>query len=199
MAPHPHLGYQNPVVGCDFPDPGLFYDDVSRRWIAYATNGNGKNIQAWWSEDFCCWHEHKEDVLPGPFPPWTGKPGFFWAPEVIRAPNGRPGYLLYTSANDSSTDKQCIGVAYSPQGPLGPFHFVSQGPIVSRGDTGGCIDPQPFEDPQDGGRRYLIYKNDTDKMYTKKCQVRALCYSRRLQRDIHAYAWADCSRCLRTP
>lgn len=53
----------------------------------------------------------------------------------------------------------CIATAYSPQSPLGPFHFVGQGPIVSQGYQGGTIDPQPFFDPP-SNKWYLIFKND---------------------------------------
>lgn len=139
MAPHPHLGWINPVINHDFADPGVFYDPVSNKWYAYGTNSNGKNIQCSYTTDFCSWTHHDQDVLPGPFPPWTGQPGFFWAPEVIPAPQGRPGYLMYTSCQDKSTGKQCIGVAYTQGGPLGPFSFISYGPIVSRGETGGTL------------------------------------------------------------
>lgn len=48
------------------------------------------------------------------------------------------------------------------QGPLGPYRFISHGPLVSHGETGGCIDPQPFVDPQTG-KRHLVFKNDADK------------------------------------
>lgn len=139
MAPHPHLGWINPVINHDFADPGVFYDKASNKWYAYGTNSNGKNIQCSYTSDFCSWTHHDQDMLPGPFPPWTGQPGFFWAPEVIPAPQGRPGYLMYTSCQDKSTGKQCIGVAYTQGGPLGPFSFISYGPIVSRGETGGSL------------------------------------------------------------
>lgn len=90
---------------------------------------------------------------------------------------------MYISCKNKATDKQCIGVAYtegvspsspstrpaflltplrSPQGPLGPYRFISHGPLVSHGETGGCIDPQPFVDPQTG-KRHLVFKNDADK------------------------------------
>lgn len=77
---------------------------------------------------------------------------------------------MYVSCQDRSTGKQCIGVAYTEGGPLGPYRFISFGPIVSRGETGGSLDPQPFADPV-SGKRYLVYKNDFDKMYTKGPQL----------------------------
>lgn len=91
---------------------------------------------------------------------------------MIRAPQGRPGHLMYVSCQDKSTQRQCIGVAYTEGGPLGPYKFISYGPIVSRGETGGSLDPQPFADPQQGGKRYLVYKNDVDGvMYTRGPQI----------------------------
>ncbi|KAE8209984.1 hypothetical protein CF327_g6088 [Tilletia walkeri] len=171
MPAHAHLGWVNPVIGHDFPDPGVRYDPVSKAWYAFSTNGNGKNVQCSYTYDFCSWHHHDQDVLPGPLPPWTsGRPGFIWAPEVIQAPQNRGGWLMYVTVQDRKTDKQAVAVAYASGGPLGPYHFVSNGPIVSRGETGGCIDPQPFEDPN-SNKRYLVYKNDQDHMYTEKCQV----------------------------
>lgn len=170
MPAHPHLGWVNPVIGHDSADPGVFYDKVSHKYYCFTTNSNGKNIQCSYSDDMMSWTHHDQDCLPGPFPPWTGQPGFFWAPEVIEAPQNRPGYLMYTSCQDKSTGKQCIGVAYTQGGPLGPYKFISHGPIVSRGETGGTIDPQPFVDPP-SGKRYLVYKNDLDKMYTKGNQL----------------------------
>lgn len=124
------LTYENPVVDRDFPDPGVFYDDASSEYFAYATNGNGLNIQCWTSRDFVEWHEHGE-VLPGPFPAWTGKPGFMWAPEVCKAPQGRPGYLMYVSCHDFTIKPEvmCIGVAYSDS-PRGPFRFIMDRPLL---------------------------------------------------------------------
>ncbi|SPO34580.1 related to Endo-1,4-beta-xylanase [Pseudozyma flocculosa] len=161
MAPHPHLGYANPVVDHDFPDPGIFYDRQAGTWYAFSTNANGKNIQCSYSTDFCCWTHHDKDCLPESLPPWTsGAPGFLWAPEVVPAPQGRGGFLMYLTAQDTRFRKQCIGAAYSQHSPLGPYRWVSNGPIISR----------PFDDPV-SGRRFLVFKSDLDKMYTLQPQL----------------------------
>nr|ULM60717.1 putative glycosyl hydrolase family 43 protein [Thecaphora frezii] len=171
MPPHPHLGYANPVVDHDFPDPGVFYDRAAGTWYAFSTNGNGKNVQCSYSKDFCTWTHHDHDCLPGPLPPWTsGAPGFIWAPEVILAPQNRGGFLMYVTAQDARFRKQSIGVAYSDYSPLGPYRFISQAPIISRGKWGGTLDPQPFEDPV-SGKRFLVFKSDYDKMYTQQPQL----------------------------
>lgn len=117
----------------DFPDPGVFWDEDSRKYYAYSTNGNGKNVQCGFSEDFCTWHISEQDAIPGPYPQWTGKDGFkCWAPEVRKAPEGRPGYLMYFSTHDFNTGVMSIATAYSESSPLGPFGFVGVGPIVSQ-------------------------------------------------------------------
>ncbi|SJX64947.1 related to Endo-1,4-beta-xylanase [Sporisorium reilianum f. sp. reilianum] len=168
---HPHLGYVNPVTGHDFADPGVFYDRASQTWYAYATNGNGKNIQCSSTTDFCSWTHHEHDCLPGPLPPYqSGTPGFLWAPEVISAPQNRGGYLMYVSCQDAIHQKQCIGVAYSERDPKGPYRWITDRPLISRGETGGTLDPQPFEDPA-SGKRYLVYKTDWDRMYTAHPQL----------------------------
>ena len=159
------------MVGHDFPDPGVFYDARSSTWYAYSTNANGKNVQCSSTKDFCSWTHHPDEVLPGPLPQWTsGAGGFVWAPEVIEAPQNRGGYLMYVTVQDGRFRKQCIGAAYSRYSPLGPFAFVSDGWIVSRGETGGSLDPQPFEDPV-SRRRYLVFKSDWDRMYTQHPQL----------------------------
>lgn len=74
MPAHEHLGWVNPVIPHDFPDPGVYFDPESRRWYAFSTNSGGKTIQCSYTYDFCQWIHHDQDVLPPPFPPWTGQP-----------------------------------------------------------------------------------------------------------------------------
>ncbi|KAL9938212.1 hypothetical protein V8E36_002835 [Tilletia maclaganii] len=159
MPAHAHLGWVNPVIAHDFPDPGVRFDPR-----------NGKNVQCSYSYDFCTWHHHEQDVLPGPLPPWLDQPGFIWAPEIIQAPQNRGGWLMYVTVPNRAVDKQCIAVAYTSSGPLGPYHFITAGPLVDHPETGGCLDPQPFEDPI-SGKRFLVYKADEDHMHTRKNQV----------------------------
>lgn len=77
---------------------------------------------------------------------------------------------MYVSCQDAIFRKQCIGVAYSDRDPKGPYRWITDRPLISRGETGGTLDPQPFEDPA-SGKRYLVYKSDWDKMYTKHPQL----------------------------
>jgi beta-xylosidase len=117
----------------DFADPGIFWDEKSRKYFGYSTNANGKNVQVCSSPDFCSWEYHDQDAIPGQYPPWTGKDGFkCWAPEVRNAPEGRPGYIMYFSTHDFNTGVMSIATAYSGDSPLGPFGFVGNGPIVSQ-------------------------------------------------------------------
>ncbi|UZJ53176.1 hypothetical protein CBS101457_002496 [Exobasidium rhododendri] len=155
----------------DFADPGVFFDSDTHLYYGYSTNANGKNVQCCSSRDFCSWELSDQDALPGPYPPWSGKDGFkCWAPEVRRAPEGRPGYIMYFSTHDWNTDVMCIATAYSPKSPFGPFAFVGDGPIVSQGYQGGTIDPQPFNDPV-SKKNYLIFKNDGNHNQTAQTRI----------------------------
>jgi predicted NBD/HSP70 family sugar kinase/GH43 family beta-xylosidase len=134
--------FRNPVYSRDFPDP--FVLQVGGTYYAYATNGNGANVQTATSKDLVHW-------TPGPDAlPKLGSwdfPGSTWAPEVAARADGT--YVLYYTA---SSGTQCIGraVATSPQGP-----FVDRfdGPLVCQKSDGGSIDPDP-------SGSYLYWKND---------------------------------------
>lgn len=77
---------------------------------------------------------------------------------------------MYLSCQDAKHVKQCIGIAYSDHDPRGPYRWITDRPLISRGETGGTLDPQPFQDPV-SGKRYLVYKSDKDKLYTTKNQL----------------------------
>lgn len=107
---------------------------------------------------------------------------------------------MYVTCQERNSRKQCIAVAYTRGGPLGPYGFISNGPIITRvstndrrpslrdspirelrsfilrshstlqAETGGCLDPQPFEDPV-SRTRFLVFKADTDHMFTKANQL----------------------------
>jgi predicted NBD/HSP70 family sugar kinase len=134
--------FRNPVYNRDFPDPFVLH--VGDTYYAYATNGNGSNVQTATSKYLVHW-------TPGPDAlPKLGSwdfPGSTWAPEVSARANGT--YVLYYTA---SSGTQCIGraVAKSPQGP---FVDSFEGPLVCQKSDGGSIDPDPS-----GG--YLYWKND---------------------------------------
>ncbi len=142
--------FQNPVLRQDFADPGV--TQVGDTYYAYATNANGKNIQVARSTDLVGW-EVLTDAMPA-LPKWARLGGsLVWAPEMI--PLGEQ-YLLYYTARDKASDKQCIGVAVAGK-PEGKFKDSSDQPLVCQAAEGGSIDPHPF---RDGDKLYLYWKND---------------------------------------
>ena len=133
---------RNPVYARDFPDP--FVLRVGDTYYAYATNGNGANVQTASSKDLVHWRPGP-DALPK-VGSWDFA-GNTWAPEVVARPDGT--YVLYYTA---SSGTQCIGRAVSKT-PQGPFHDTFGGALVCQKADGGSIDPDPS-----GG--YLYWKND---------------------------------------
>lgn len=143
--------FQNPVLKENFADP--FILQVGDTFYVYATNSSSKNISLARSNDLVKW-KILPDAMPG-LPKWaklTG--GFVWAPEVIQVGEK---FVMYYTARDKETDKQCIGVAISDS-PEGKFKDTSAAPLVCQADLGGTIDASPFLD--EDGKLYLYYKND---------------------------------------
>ena len=149
--------FTNPVVDANVPDPMIIADDEGG-WWAFATNGDGANIQTWRSTDLVTW-EQAPDALPQ-LPSWTAG-GDVWAPEVARADDGR--WLMYytTPAPEDRGDIQCIGLAIADS-PDGPYVDSSDQPLVCETDDGGSIDAHPFTAPD--GKRYLYWKNDGNRI-----------------------------------
>jgi beta-xylosidase len=142
--------FQNPVLEDDFPDP--FILTVGTTYYAYATNGSGKNIQRARSTDLVHW-EILSDALPA-LPSWAQMGGsLVWAPEVLAVGDH---YVMYYTARDTQSDKQCIGVAVGST-PDGRFKDTNDKPFVCEPDQGGDIDPDVF---RDGDKVYFYWKND---------------------------------------
>jgi hypothetical protein len=64
-------------------------------------------------------------------------------------------YLLYFTARERASGRQCTGAAESGN-PLGPFIDSSDAPLICQGALGGTIDASPFRDAD--GQLYLYYK-----------------------------------------
>ncbi|UQN09727.1 glycoside hydrolase family 43 protein [Deinococcus sp. QL22] len=141
--------FSNPVLDANFPDPFVLRSGAT--YHAYATNGSGGNVPYAVSKDLVSWTTGG-DALPK-LPAWV-KPGLTWAPEVARLGNK---YLMYYTARDIKSDRQCIGVAVAVKA-AGPFSPAGGGPIVCQADLGGSIDASPFVDSN--GKAYLLWKND---------------------------------------
>jgi beta-xylosidase len=148
-----------PVFQENFPD--AFVLPVGGEFIAYSTNA-GENVPMATSRDLVNWSfvrdagGKKRDAFPR-MPAWV-KPGFTWAPEVLKLGNR---YLLYYTANHRQEDKQCIGVAVASD-PKGPFVDRATKPLVCQFELGGSIDANSFRD-QDG-KLYLYWKSDGNRI-----------------------------------
>lgn len=150
QAAIPAGSFRNPVFQSDFPDPHVI--NVKGVFYAYATNASGRNIQVARSNDLINW-ELQGDALPA-LPTWAKLGGsLVWAPEVI--PVGDK-YVMYYTARDKQSNKQCIGVAISDQ-PDSRFKDTNTKPFICQDAEGGSIDPHPY---QEGDKLYLYWKND---------------------------------------
>lgn len=158
-APQPQAGPSYPpVFRADFPDP--FILEHEGQYLAYATNGNGANVQMASSTDLVSWRSlwdaqnpnRHHDAMPV-LAPWV-KAGFTWAPEVLRTPGG---FVLYFTARHAANGLQCVGAATSSD-PRGPFTSQASAPLVCQEALGGTIDASPFRAPD--GQLYLYFKND---------------------------------------
>jgi beta-xylosidase len=142
--------YQNPVFATDFPDP-FVYNDMGT-YIAYATNGNGPNIQVIASTDLRNWVLHR-DALPT-LPAWADA-GKTWAPALVKTAGQ---YVLYYTAHHRTGGINCIGRAHGPT-PYGPFSDTSTVPLVCQsGYRGGSIDPSVYVDKY--ARPWLLWKSE---------------------------------------
>lgn len=134
----------------DFPDPFILADGGG--YYAYATNANDRHVQLRHSTDLTSWRA-LPDAMPA-LASWVRQPvPHVWAPEVIRLGER---YVLYYTAHDRASDRQCVGAAVSSS-PAGPFVDSAAKPLVCQADLGGTIDASPL---LDGGRLYLYFKSD---------------------------------------
>lgn len=141
--------FRNPVFDENFPDP--FILKVGNVYHGYATNSANANMPHIISRDLVRW-EVGGDAFPV-LPKWV-EGGRTWAPEIARVGNR---YVLYYTAQDADSGRQCIGVA-TAAAPAGPFRDTAGKPLVCQLAEGGSIDASPFLDSD--GKRYLLWKND---------------------------------------
>lgn len=143
--------FQNPVINLNFPDP--FFLKEGDTWYAYSTNSNSRHVPTATSTDLVHWTIGR-DALPA-LPRWVDiSNANVWAPEVIRVDDQ---YLLFYTARDKASNRQCIGLAIS-DAPQGPFRDLNDAPFICQADEGGSIDASPFRDAD--GTLYLYWKND---------------------------------------
>jgi beta-xylosidase len=157
--------FRNPVLHSDFADPDVL--KAGDTYYAYATSANGRNVQVAKSPDLINW-EILTDAMPA-LAPWVdlGNPRV-WAPDVIQIGDK---FVLYYTAHDQASDKQCVGVATSDK-PQGKFKDTTDHALVCPADQGGAIDASAF---QGGDKLYLYWKNDGNCCgYTDYLQVQEL-------------------------
>ncbi len=147
--------FVNPVLDQDFPDPDVL--KVGDSYYAYATNGNGFNIQVSHSTDLVHWSRVRNAFMQ--LPKWAVPSfGWTWAPDVS-TPDGGKTYLMYFvdrfAIGEGGT--QCIGAATADK-PDAYFHSVNDKPFICQVDQGGSIDPASFVD--EDGTPYVLWKND---------------------------------------
>ncbi|KAJ5106905.1 arabinan-endo 1-5-alpha-L-arabinase [Penicillium angulare] len=137
------------VIDTDFADPCVI--QTSDGYFAFATSGNGVNVQIASSSDFSTWDLMSgTDALPGPFPSWVASSPAVWAPDADGT------FIMYFSAASSEdSSKHCVGAATSTSitGPYIPEDSVLACPL----DQGGAIDADGYSE---GGNYYVVYKID---------------------------------------
>src|SRR3954462_7935234 len=102
-----------PTIDQHFPDPDVM--QVGNTYYAYATNSDDKHIVWATSTDLTTWSVQNTDALPVlgawadptvTIPAGTTKHGV-WAPEVFST--GPNSYVMWYTAHDRASDRQCIG------------------------------------------------------------------------------------------
>lgn len=160
--------FTNPVLTNDFADPFVFR--VKDTFYAFATNANGKNIQVATSPDMVNW-TLGTDAMPA-LPKWAKLGGsLVWAPDVKQIGSK---FVMYYTARDKASDKQCVGVATSDK-PEGKYLDTRDKPLVCQVEDGGTIDPDVFED---NNKLYLYFKNDGN-----CCNIETSLYAQELAPD----------------
>ena len=143
--------FPNPVRPDDFADPYVLVGGTG--YYAFATNTASANVPVLRSMDLVNWTP-LGDAMPV-LPVWaqTGK-RLTWAPAVVAVEDH---YLLFYTARDGRSNRQCIGRAESAAAS-GPFMDPSSAPFICQAELGGSIDASIVRDPT--GRLYLLWKSD---------------------------------------
>lgn len=128
------------------------------KWYAFATNGNGYNIQVAVADTpDGPWSVINHDALPNSGSWTTGANN--WAPDVKRMPpEGDHKYIMtYSGALKGNEPFHCVGIATSSniEGPYTPQGGPAICPDIA--STGGAIDSSSFYD-QVNNKRYIVYK-----------------------------------------
>ncbi|MFJ3488960.1 glycoside hydrolase family 43 protein [Leifsonia aquatica] len=139
------------AIDQDFADPDVLVHDGTA--YAFATNTPGFLVRSATSTNMRDWTVSESDALEA-LPAWA-QPGRTWAPEVAEVSPG--AFVLYLTAQDAASGRQCIGTATS-SAPGGPFTPASDSALVCPVEAGGAIDAATFRD--DDGSLHLLWKTD---------------------------------------
>ncbi|OJX74097.1 glycoside hydrolase family 43 protein [Leifsonia sp. 71-9] len=139
------------AIDQDFADPDVLVHDGTA--YAFATNTPGFLVRSATSTNMRDWTVSESDALEA-LPAWA-QPGRTWAPEVAEVSPG--AFVLYLTAQDAASGRQCIGTATSSS-PGGPFAPASGTALVCPVEAGGAIDAATFRD--DDGSLHLLWKTD---------------------------------------
>jgi predicted GH43/DUF377 family glycosyl hydrolase len=140
----------------DFADPFVLVS--AGTWFAYGTNGGAGAVQVLSSTDGRHW-QLVGNALPS-LPAWA-QGGQTWSPSVMVTEGG---FVLYYTARERASGKQCISAAISTQ-PQGPYLDLSSAPLVCQTELGGSIDASPYTAPD--GTSYLTWKSEGETVGAK--------------------------------
>ena len=159
------LALPSPVLGGDWPDPSLVFDNGEH--VAVTTSGGwAPSMRVLRSPDLKQWRITGA-VFREP-PRWAA--GFFWAPEITRLGSGFAVY--YSALPRTSKTIYCLGVATAPT-PEGPWRDHGR-PLRCGPD--GSIDPFPVRDERGG--LHLLWKSNGNRF-----GHRTPIYAQRLSED----------------
>ena len=165
----PARAWVDPVYDGDAADPFVLYTGDS--YVAYTTSHVPENVPVLHSSDLSTW-QPAGDALPTVGAWVDGADPRVWAPSVL--PTGST-FVLYYTANDARSHRQCIGRAVSSSAD-GPFVDNQAQPLVCQVELGGSIDASRFVDTD--GTNYLLWKSDGN-----CCAVVPALWSQRLAPD----------------
>jgi len=143
-----NASYSNPVeASTNLPDPGVFWDPVTKQYIA-ATTGGLFSLHT--SPDLVTWKSQGSIFTPSTQPKWAN--GGFWAPE-IQYVHSQKKYVAVFAAMNKADGHEKVGLA-TAKSVFGPWTDHGT-PLFEQPGVLEIIDPSLFKDPKTG--KYVLY------------------------------------------